>query len=40
LEKVLNMVSVDTILRDLKDLLSKGLIKKKGQTKGSFYQLV
>ncbi len=40
LESVLPMVSVDTILRDLKDLVSKGLLKKKGQTKGSYYLLV
>jgi Fic family protein len=39
LEKVLPMVSVDTILRDLKDLMKKGLIKKRGQTKGAFYML-
>jgi Fic family protein len=40
LEKVLPMVSVDTILRDLKDLIKKGLIKRRGETKGAFYQLV
>lgn len=39
LETVLPMVSVDTILRDLKDLLKKGLIKKRGRTKGAFYEL-
>jgi Fic family protein len=33
-------VSVDTILRDLKDLLEKGLIKKVGVTKGAKYSLV
>jgi Fic family protein len=40
LETILPDVSVDTILRDLKDLTQKGLIKKKGHTKGSFYTLV
>jgi Fic family protein len=40
LESVLPLVSVDTILRDLKDLTYKGLIKKKGHTKGAFYTLV
>jgi Fic family protein len=39
LELLLPMVSVDTILRDLKSLMKKGLIRKKGQTKGAFYQL-
>lgn len=38
-EKVLPMVSVDTVLRDLKDLLNKGLIKKRGKTKGAYYEL-
>jgi Fic family protein len=32
-------VSVDTILRDLKDLIDKGLIKKKGVTKGVTYAI-
>ena len=40
LEKILPEVSVDTILRDLKDLIKKGLIKKRGKTKGAHYQLV
>ena len=40
LEKILPMVSVDTILRDLKDLLKKGLIRKRGQTKGAYYEIV
>jgi Fic family protein len=39
LEKILPMVSVDTILRDLKDLLNKGLIRKRGRTKGAYYEL-
>ncbi len=37
LKKVLPMVSEDTILRELKDLLSKGIIKKQGSTKASKY---
>lgn len=36
---LLPMVSDDTILRDLKDLMTKGLVKKKGRTKGSIYAL-
>lgn len=39
LEAILPLVSVDTILRDLKDLTNKGLIKKKGHTKGAYYLL-
>ena len=39
LERLLPMVSVDTILRDLKDMTNKGLIKKKGHTKGAYYLL-
>lgn len=39
LDMVLPDISVDTILRDLKDLMNKGLIKKKGKTKGAYYQL-
>ncbi len=38
-QQVLPNVSVDTILRDLKDLLEKGVIKKKGVTKGVTYTL-
>jgi len=38
-EKVLADVSVDTVLRDLKDLIDKGLVKKKGRTKGAYYVL-
>jgi len=34
---VLSMVSEDTILRDLKDLMNKGIIKKEGSTKASQY---
>jgi len=33
------MVSEDTILRDLKDLIDKGIIEKKGRTKGARYVL-
>jgi Fic family protein len=39
LTKVLPMVSEDTILRELKDLLSKGILKKQGSTKASKYVL-
>jgi len=37
LKKILSMVSEDTILRDLRDLLEKGIIKKTGSTKASRY---
>lgn len=37
LKKVLSMVSEDTILRELKDLLTKGILKKQGSTKASKY---
>lgn len=36
---LLPMVSDDTILRDLKDLMKKGLVKKSGTTKASEYRL-
>ena len=36
---LLREYSDDTILRDLKDLQKKGLIKKKGSTKGAVYVL-
>jgi Fic family protein len=36
---VLTMVSEDTILRDLKDLMNKGIIKKQGVTKAARYIL-
>lgn len=39
LKKVLPMVSEDTILRELRDLLEKGIIKKQGSTKASKYVL-
>ena len=38
-QSILPNVSVDTILRDLKDLLQKGVIAKKGVTKGVTYGL-
>jgi Fic family protein len=37
LQNVLPMVSEDTILRDLKDLIAKGIIKKEGSTKAAKY---
>jgi len=40
LEKVLPAISIDTILRDIKDLIAKGLIKKHGMTKGAYYVVV
>lgn len=38
-QNVLPNVSVDTILRDLKDLIEKGVIEKEGVTKGVTYRL-
>ncbi len=38
-QKVLPNVSVDTILRDIKDLLAKGVVEKQGVTKGVTYRL-
>ncbi|MEX0895602.1 MAG: Fic family protein [Patescibacteria group bacterium] len=38
-QKVLPQVSVDTILRDVKDLIQKGVIEKYGVTKGVTYRL-
>jgi Fic family protein len=37
LKEVLTMVSEDTILRDLKDLIDKGIVRKEGKTKASRY---
>jgi len=37
--KLLPEVSDDTILRDLKDLMEKGVVVKKGRTKGARYLL-
>jgi Fic family protein len=39
MKQVLPNVSVDTILRDVKDLISKGVIEKRGVTKGVSYRL-
>ncbi len=39
LQKVLPMVSVDTILRDLKDLMKKGIVRKEGRTKAARYRI-
>jgi len=36
-KEILPMVSEDTILRDLQDLIKRGIIKKKGKTKGARY---
>lgn len=36
---ILPMISDDTILRDLKDLITKKLLRKKGKTKGAVYVL-
>jgi len=36
---LLPAVSPDTILRDFKDLIKKGLVVRKGKTKGAYYQL-
>lgn len=38
-QEVLPNISVDTILRDIKDLLAKGVIEKRGVTKGVTYKL-
>lgn len=40
LRKIIKMVSDDSILRDLKDLIIKGIIKKRGSTKASRYVIV
>mgnify|MGYP001611686939 FL=1 len=39
LKGVLHMVSEDTILRELKDLVDKGIIRKEGATKAARYVL-
>lgn len=36
---ILPAVSPDTILRDFKDLIEKGLVVRKGKTKGAYYEL-
>jgi Fic family protein len=38
--EALPMISTDTILRDVKDLIDKGIIQKHGVTKGVVYKLV
>lgn len=38
-QHILPLISTDTILRDLKDMMNKGLIKKEGVTKGVVYYL-
>jgi Fic family protein len=38
-KEILAKVSEDTILRDLKDLMKKGIVKKKGRTKAAVYIL-
>lgn len=40
LNDILPLISTDTILRDLKDLIEKGIIRKHGVTKGVHYTLV
>lgn len=40
LKRVIKMVSEDTILRDLQDLIKKGIIKKEGNTKAARYVIV
>lgn len=40
MQRVLPNISVDTILRDVKDLIEKGVISKQGVTKGVRYHLV
>jgi len=39
MQRILPNVSVDTILRDVKDLVSKGVVEKRGITKGVRYTL-
>lgn len=39
-QDVLPHISVDTILRDIRDLIKKGVVKKEGVTKGVSYSLV
>lgn len=36
-KKLIPMVSEDTLLRDFKDLMKKGIVKKKGSTKAAKY---
>ena len=39
LKRVLPMVSEDTVLRDIKDLMEKGIVRKEGSTKASRYYI-
>lgn len=39
LKEVIPMVSEDTILRDIKDLMEKGIVRKEGSTKASRYMM-
>lgn len=39
-KSLFTMISDDTVLRELQDLVKKNIIKKRGKTKGSFYELV
>ena len=38
-QEALPNVSVDTILRDVRDLIQKGVVEKRGVTKGVTYRL-
>ena len=38
-KEILPMVSEDTVLRDLKDLMGKKIIKKRGKTKAARYEI-
>ena len=40
LKTLFSMISDDTVLRELQDLVKKNIIKKRGKTKGSYYELV
>lgn len=40
LRNVFSMISEDTVLRELQDLVKKRIIRKKGKTKGAYYELV
>lgn len=40
LRPLLSHVSEDTVLRELQDLVKKEILKKRGKTKGSYYELV
>ena len=40
LQQILPDVSLDTILRDIKDMMDKNLMVKRGRTKGAYYELL